>query len=136
MQVEIALLADYAAVTEHKKLVVCGLFDSIGTLDLPAKHTRMYLAVKARVYGGEEDQHKLMVRLVDPDGADLIPALDATLSVKRDNPSADVVQHLVLQMDNVELKRPGPHSFDIYVDGQFSERVCFEVIQIRPSGPA
>jgi hypothetical protein len=128
MRVDLALLADYAAITNDRKLIVSGVFDAVLIGKVPGKLSRMMLALKLRVYGDEPEEHKVLVRLVEPDGKDVIPATDLGMSVRREDPSLDVVSPLVVSFDNVMFQRVGPYSIDVFLDGAFADRVTFDVV--------
>jgi hypothetical protein len=132
LQVDIALLADYAAVTVDKKLVAGGIFGAIVGLQLPVVHSRMYLALQLRVLGGEEDEHKVAVRLVDPDGKTLLE-LGGPLRVQRRDVSADTTVPFIIDLAAVKFEKWGPHSFDIFINDRFIERVELSVSQIPTS---
>jgi len=129
MQVDLALLADYAAVTNDKKLIAAGIFSSIRGRELPVVHSRMYLALRVRVIGGEADQHHFTVRLVGPDGA-VVMDLSGPFEVQRADRTKDATLPLVIDIAGQQFEKWGPHSFDIYVDERFVERVELEVGQL------
>lgn len=132
MQVDVALLADYAAVTVDKKLVAAGIFGAIFGSQLPVVHSRMYLALQLRVLGGEEDEHKVTVRLVDPDGKTLLE-LGGPLKIQRHDVSADATMPLIIDLAAVKFDKWGPHSFDIFINDRFIERVELSVSQMPTS---
>src|SRR5680860_1838218 len=80
MQVDLALLADYAAVTQENKFVVAGIFDAILSGEIPITHPHMALALQVRIVAGEDTAHRVKVSLVDADGNDVIPPLEASVS--------------------------------------------------------
>jgi len=131
VRVDLAVLADYAAMTADNKLVICGVFDAILVRSFPAVHPAVALAL--RVVAGPEDRggHRLEVRLTDPKGGELAK-VQAEFSVA---PPDDAVKagslQLVLAFGNVEFKEPGLHAVDILIDDRFEETAPLSVRQLE-----
>ncbi len=136
MDVEFAVLADYAANTQEGKLVIGGIFDTIFAGDMPVSHPMMALALRLHAHPGEEGAHTVRVRLVDPDGHDVIQALEAPMNLSGldtvDGGSAD----MVLQMAGVTFTTMGRHSFDIFVDNRFERSVTLFLKPVPQPGAA
>ena len=127
MRVDLALLADYAEVTQRGgKLVVCGIFDRITLVDLEAVHPHMALALKLACDPGEAPAHHLSVRLVDPDGADVVPPMEGDVEVKAEA-EGDASVNLILDLNLVKFGVAGPHSFDVFLDGRLQRQVPLTV---------
>lgn len=140
MNVKLAVLADYATTTAEGKLVICGVFDTVFAPSAPVVHHSMYLALRVDSHPGEPAKHRLVIRLVDPDGNLVIPELDAKFDL---GPAADRSQsgglQLVLALPNVEFKTMGRHAVDILIDDRFEESVILNVERLpepptKPSG--
>ena len=129
MKVDLALLADYAEVTQRGgKLIVCGIFDRITLVDLEAVHPHMALALKLACDPGEDPLHHLSVRLVDPDGVDVVPAMEGDVEVKAEG-DGDASVNLILDLNLVKFGTAGPHSFDVFLDGRLEKQVPLTVEQ-------
>lgn len=127
MRVDLALLADYAEVTQRGgKLIVCGIFDRISLTGLDAVHPHMALALKLVREPGECASHHLTVRLVDPDGEDVVVPLEGDVEVKGEV-GAEASINLILDLNLVKFETQGPHSFDIFVDGNLERQVPLAV---------
>jgi hypothetical protein len=127
MRVDLALLADYAEVAQRGgKLIVCGIFDRISLADIEAVHPHMALALKLVTEPGEEQAHHLTVRLVDPDGADVVPPMEGDVEVKPED-EGDASVNLILDLNLVKFGVTGPHSFDIFLDGRLERQVSLTV---------
>jgi hypothetical protein len=130
MRVDQALLADYAEVTQRGgKLIVCGIFDRITLADLDAVHPHMALALRLVCEPGESAGHHLSVRLVDPDGADVVPAMEGDVEVKGEA-EGDSSVNLILDLNLVKFGTAGPHSFDVFLDGELQRQVPLTVDRI------
>jgi hypothetical protein len=130
MRVDLALLADYAEVTQRGgKLIVCGIFDRITLADAAGVHPHMALALKLIADPGEEPTHHLSVRLVDPDGVDVVSAMEGDVEVKSEG-TAEGSVNLILDLNLVKFSARGPHSFDIFLDGDLQRQVPLTVEQL------
>jgi hypothetical protein len=131
MKVDQALLADYAEVSQRGgKLIVCGIFDRITLGDLEAVHPHMALALRLVCEPGEEAQHHLSVRLVDPDGVDVVESMQGDVEVQAEGEGGASV-NLILDMNLVRFRTFGPHSFDIFLDDELARQVPLTVERLR-----
>lgn len=131
MNVELALLADYAAVTQEGKLVAAGIFDRLTVPELPWQHPTMFIALRVHFHPGEDGGHKLKLRLVDPDGNEIV-ALDADMTVDVGDPVEGSGMQLVLSMNGIPFKALGRHAFDVFLDGRYEHTVALTVLQFQP----
>jgi len=128
MRVDLAVLADYATTTQDQKLVVVGVFDTIIVTELPAAHRSLHLALRVCFGPADSGPHTLVVRLVDPDGHEVIPALQADFSADvPEDPDAEDALQMVLEIGNVPFAIAGPHAVDILVDGRYEETVPLRI---------
>jgi hypothetical protein len=134
MEIEFAVIADYAATTNENKLVVGGIFDTIFASEVPANHPFMALAVRVHAHPGEVGRHAVTVRLVDPDGTEVIQPLQAPFEIGGMDPLEGGSADLVLQLSGVPLRTFGRHSFDILIDGRFEKGVKLNVRR-NPDAP-
>ena len=75
MDVQVAVLADYANVAAGEKLNVMGIFDTIASTTFPFVHPFMVLALRIRLdYEDGEASHDLAIALRDEDGRDYFRA--------------------------------------------------------------
>lgn len=136
MNIELALLADYAAVANDGKLSAAGIFDRLAPLQMPWQHPTMYIALRVHFHPGEEGDHKIKIRLVDPDGKEIV-ALDADVAVVDMDPIEGGHVQLVLALNNVPFKSLGRHAFDIFLDGRYEHTIPMVVGERkRPAAPS
>lgn len=128
MNVELALLADYAAVTNEGKLVAAGIFDLLAPPTLPWHHPTMFVALRVHFHPGEDGAHKIKLRLVNPDGAEIV-TLDADTHVGAGDPVEGFHLQLVLSLNNIPFKVTGRHAFDVFLDGRYEHTVPLRVIR-------
>jgi hypothetical protein len=135
MKVELALLADYAEVSQRGgKLIVCGIFDRITLADVDAVHPHMALALKLACEVGESSVHHLSVRLVDPDGVDVVQPMKGDVEVKGEA-DGDASVNLILDLNLVKFRIAGPHSFDVFLDGELEKQVPLSVERLERIDP-
>ena len=132
MKVDLALLADYAEVTQRGgKLIACGIFDRISLLGPETVHPHMALALKLVCDPGDERAHHLTVCLVDPDGLDVVTPMEGDVEVKSES-EGEASVNLILDLNLVKFAAHGPHSFDVFLDGNLERQVPLTV-EMLPS---
>ena len=129
MNVELALLADYAAVTNEGKLVAAGIFDLLRPPALPWQHPTMFIALRIHFHPGEEGPHKVDMRLVDPDGAEMV-SLQGEADVAKGDPLDGANIQMVLSLNNIPFKATGRHAFDVFLDGRYEHTIPLRVMKV------
>ena len=136
MNVELALLADYAAAAKDNKLTAAGIFDRLTPLSMPWQHPTMFIAVRVHVHPGEGIEHTFKIRLVDPDGGEIV-ALDGDVKAGGFDPIDGAHIQLILALNNVSFKVYGRHAFDVFLDGRYEYTVPLVVVERKkPAGAA
>ena len=123
VQITLAVLADYAATTDQGKLVIAGVFETINAAQLPATHPMMALAVRIAAEPGEAREHKLTMRLVDPDGTEVFPALNGNVAFGEIHPPEGARAQIILNMPGVRFAKAGSHRMDILIDGRLEHSI-------------
>ena len=132
MRVDLAVLADYAAMTADQKLLIVGVFDTIWLGSFPGTYPSIFLALRIIVGPEDRGEHQLELRLTDPKGDQLV-ALHAGFSVRPSEVEEETgALQLVLQFGNVEFKEPGLHAVDVLIDDRFEDAVPLRLRE-RPS---
>jgi len=127
VNIELALLSDYAAVMGDGKLMAAGIFDRLTPLKMPWQHPTMYVSLRVHLHPGEEPRHHFKIRLVDPDGAEIV-ALDGDAEVAVVEPLEGANLQLVLALNNVPFRAYGRHAFDIFLDGRYEYTIPLVVV--------
>ncbi|CAN5812571.1 hypothetical protein BH23GEM7_BH23GEM7_14210 [soil metagenome] len=132
MHVKLALLADYANVTNDGKLNILGVFDRVFVAALPAVLPQMQLVLRFGAEYAERDrpQH-VEITLDDPDGRRLI-ALAADVMVHGASPGQSMTSDQILTLGNLRLERPGGHTFNIFINNHLVHHLTMEV-EILPT---
>ena len=132
MNVELALLADYAAVMKDEKLMAAGVFDRLAPLEMPWQHPTMFIALRVHFHPGEDGSHKIKIRLVDPDGGEIV-SLEADAGIPQIDPVEGANLQLVLSLNNVPFVAYGRHAFDVFLDGRYEYTIPLVVVERRDS---
>ena len=134
MKVTLAVLADYANVTQEGKLNILGIFDAIHSRSFPTIHNQMQLIMRFEADIAEKGRQKqIQVQLIDEDGKQLM-ALNGQLKIGDVKPGELFHTNQILTLQNVMFKKPGNYRFDIFVDNQPQREIPLKVVQ-TPSPP-
>jgi len=117
MQVEVFSLCD-AATVQGGKLNMLGAFDTIVAGTMPAVHPQCAVAVRIRFNALEGEKHGVSVKVIDADGAALIPAAEGTIALNFPKGQRSCSANLVLNVQGLKLQRYGEYSIDLAVDGK------------------
>ena len=78
MKIEVFALCD-AATESHGKLNVLGTFDQLVAARLPVIHPACAVALRIRFDVHEAIEHRIRLRMVDPDGQPFIKEMEASI---------------------------------------------------------
>ena len=133
LQLDFAVLADYALIDQQGKLSVLGIFQHVWVATFPAVHPRTHLVLLVRGRRTEIGPHQIRIRFVDEQDNEL---LGGEGTVQFGEPPAgitDVEAGAVLVFD-VPLPAPGTYAFEIALDGMKATRVPLSASAIAPAG--
>lgn len=127
MELQYAFLCEAATVGRDGKLNVLGIFNRIGFSQFPVKMHRIILVIACK--GGVEDFgiHKLEVRLMNPDGRNIVDPLRMHIEIEPDGGSANVLG----EYNGLDFSNPGPYSFEILLDNRHFASLELEVVEIE-----
>jgi len=131
VNVDFAVLADYALVDQHGKLSVLGIFQHVWVQSFPAVHPRTHLVIRVRGRRTEVGNHPVRIRFVDETGNALVGGAGA---IQFGEPPAGVTEieaGAVLVFD-VPLPRAGQYAFEILLDGMAAMRVPLTASALQP----
>ncbi len=133
MNIDFAVLADYAMVDQRGKLSVLGMFQHVWVPAFPTVHPRTHLVIRVRGRRTEIGSHDIKIRFVNQDDRELLRG-DGT--VQFGEPPAGITEMeagAVLVFD-VPLPAAGPYWFEILLDGEPAARVPLQA-QLAPGAP-
>lgn len=128
MEIDLAVLADAANVSQEGKLNILGVFDTIWARQFPFRHAAMVFVLRVRADFTEQGSHRLEVRLIDADGAQLFRA-EGPLQVPPGAPGRPIKPHVIMGLSGITFQKPGDFSFEVMVDDHHMRSVPLYVIQ-------
>ncbi len=133
MELDFALIADAANVSQEGKLNILGIFDTIWAREFPVRHAAMVFVLRVKADFTEHGAHTLEVRLLDADGEHLFRA-EGPIQVPGSAPGRAVKPHVIMGLSGVSFKAPGDYSFEVIVDGHHLKSVPLYVME-APAPP-
>lgn len=133
MELDFALIADAANVSQEGKLNILGIFDTIWGREFPVRHASMVFVLRVRADFTDQGEHALEVRLIDADGKQLFRA-EGPIEVPGGAPGRPIKPHVILGLSGVSFAAPGDYSFEVIIDGHHLRSVPLHVMQapVRP----
>ena len=131
MEIDLAVVADAANVSQEGKLNILGIFDTIWSRDFPFRHASMIFVVRVSADFTEQGVHPMEVRLVDADGEQIFSA-EGPLQVASGVPGRPVKPHIVMGLSGVAFPRAGDYAFDILIDGRHVRSVPLYIVEGPP----
>jgi hypothetical protein len=127
MEVQLALLADYAAPTSDGKLDLCGVVHRLRAPRLPFVRQLMYLVLRVALGPRDPLTEKVVIKVIDPDDRPIkeftaTAAYEASPGMER--PAGFVS---VLELRKLVFEKPGTHTLEVYINSRQRERVRFDV---------
>jgi Family of unknown function (DUF6941) len=133
VQVDFAVLADYALIDQHGKLSVLGIFQHVWVGSFPAVHPRTHLVLRVRGRRTEIGQHPIRIRFVDDTGTELMGG-DGTVQFGEPPAGVTEIEAGAVLVFDVPLPRPGAYAFEIAMDGGDAVRVPLSASQLPQEG--
>ncbi len=135
MDVTLAVLADYANVSQDGKLNIMGIFQEINAVSLPIPLPQMYLVASFEAGPAEFDSQKqLRVVLLDNDGNEKL-ALEGQVQVPRPpRPGSRAYINEAIGLAGVPFDSAGDYAFAILVGGETKATVPLHVNDLSAGG--
>jgi hypothetical protein len=130
VNLDFAVLADYALIDQQGKLSIIGIFQHVWVSAFPTVNARTHLVLRVKGRRTEIGSHTIRIRFVDDGGQEL---LGGEGTVQFGEPVAGVTEleaGAVLVFD-IPLPRAGQYAFEISLDGQISTRVPLTAAQVE-----
>ncbi|MEO5712900.1 MAG: hypothetical protein ABIT37_05370 [Luteolibacter sp.] len=126
MQCEIFTLCDAATVTAGK-MSLLGSFDSLGARSFPARHHQCAVACKLRLDEADSGEHELVIRIIDPDGNDVLEPSRTAFHKTIGEDRTSVHLH-IWQINGFRLPKHGEFYIDLILDGTV---LCRQPLHVR-----
>jgi len=130
MNVNLAVLADYANVTQEGKLNIMGTFDNIYADKFPCVHPEMKLVMQVEASISEVGHsHQIEVILMAADGARLF-SVKGQVQVGEVKPGTLFKANNILNIRGLKFDQPGEFEFKILINGEERKSVPLKVLKI------
>lgn len=131
MNVSLALVADYANISQEGKLNILGIFDRINAQSVPAVHPQMQLIMALEADRAEaEREHKIEIQLIDADGNKLF-AIEGHMKFDTPSPGERIRLNHITQLNNLQFNRFGAYEFKILINSEVRKSVSLTVFEIK-----
>jgi hypothetical protein len=129
MEVDLAVLADAANLTENRKLNILGIFDlfTLGP-EFPANSPTFAIVIRIVAHPSELGQHALTLRVADADGKE-ITRIEADFGVRRKKASAKPARVPFILPAQIKFPAPGDYTLDILINGRWEKSISLEVLK-------
>jgi len=131
MNLDLALLADYANISQDGKLNVMGIFNIVHAPAFPAQHPQMRLVLKFSASAAEKGRtRRVDVKLVDADGQQTLN-VTGQLRVPEDAQRSSLEMISIVNLVGVRFEKEGTYEFRILVDDDDKGFAKLEVLKHR-----
>ena len=134
MEVQVASLCD-AAADYNGKLSLLGAFDTVLVQKLPAIYPHCAVAVRIVFRDTDEGDHTLQLAMIDEDGKNLLPKIEAHLNIRLAENMFFSSNNLIFNLQGLQFPAAGQYSIDIRLDGRIIARIPLQVLQVQTSAP-
>ncbi len=132
MDIDFAFLCDHAE--KAGKVSALGIgFDTIYAAELPVRHHRLCVVARFRAHKTEAGRKRARIDVIDADGGELV-SLKGAIAIPQPTAKLESTPILIVNFDDLELKRYGPHSVHILVEGIEMQRMGFVVLEPSRKG--
>ena len=137
MRVTLAVLADYANISQEGKLNILGIFDRVQVGEVPASLSQMHFVLRLEAHAAERDRaHAVEIRLHDPDGQAVFE-IKGEVTPRGGQAGLPVITNQILGLNNLRLKQTGGFNFVVFIDNDLKAEVPLLVdLAPRPAAQA
>lgn len=128
MQCKYAFLCDYAQDSGGKVHAIGIGWDTIFAGALPATHPSMCFVASLHGSVAESGTKQIELRLIDADGENVIPPIEAQLPFEVQPPRLEGTINLVVQLAGIQLPKLGAYAIHMLSQGHEMTSVSFRVV--------
>lgn len=133
MEVNFAFLCDYADQSGAKMGALGIGFDTIYAAQVPAMHPLFFTVISIKFGATEVGSKEVRMHLIDEDGNDVVPPLQATINVASPPPGFLYRnQRIALAMHSVTFPRYGDYTISWVLGGQEIKNIPLKVAPPPP----
>ena len=134
MQVDFAVLADYAIIDRLGKLSVMGIFQHVWVPNFPSIHPKTHLVVRLKGSRDDVGEHKIDIEFTDVTGKTLIKG-SGRVTFAEPPPLVTEIDSAAVLVFDVPLETEGRYEFVITVDDEVSARVPLTAAKAHQQNP-
>ena len=116
MEVRIAVLADFASITNDQKLNILGVFRQISATQVPAAHPQFKLVFQLEFNSSESGDKQVKIELVDEDGTEML-SIAGKMHVPRQPGGRAALVNQILDFAGFAFPKFGDYEFRVVLDG-------------------
>jgi hypothetical protein len=137
MEVEFLILADAVQAVNGKLYMLGGGWTTLHAATIPTTHP-LGIALAFRVPWKETNEvHRLEIKIMDADGAPIIPPMQAELEMGRPPGLRGADQTAVIAVNAaVQFTKTGSYVVQVAIEGQVAKAVAFDVVPVQPGPPS
>ena len=133
MRCDYAFLCDFAQ-ESGGKLHALGIgWSAIQAQTLPVTHSQICFVASLAGTIAEAGTKEAEFRLIDADGADVIPPLTADLEFAVQEPALEGRLNIVFNLNRIKFPKYGQYAFHLVVQGNEIVRAPFSVTEVTPT---
>jgi hypothetical protein len=132
MEIDFALLADFAKISGGKMDIQGGGFENVNARKFPYAHPIMFIVLRMKVHAEElEEEHNIEIRMIDPDGKNIVPPMILNINIESDIELTSYKIPLIGNYMNLLFPEPGNYRFDIFVDGNHEKSIPLNLMKVK-----
>jgi hypothetical protein len=135
MDVSLAVLSDFASVTQEGKLNIMGIFGEVNPPGLPFSLPLMYLVIVFDASPAEVGSEKnVRVVMLDGEGREGLKVENTMAVPAAGRPGRRTSFNAILALQGVTFTQPGDYEFSILINGEEKRSVPLRVNEPAPLG--
>lgn len=135
MDVSLAVLSDFASVTQEGKLNIMGIFGEVNPPGLPFSLPLMYLVIVFDASPAEVGSEKnARVVMLDGEGREGLSIENSLAVPPPGRPGRRTTFNAILALQGVTFQQPGDYEFSILINGEEKRSVPLRVNEPAPLG--
>ena len=134
MNINLALVCDYALVDRFGKLSIMGIFEQLWIARFPAVHPRVHLVLRLKGKRTEVGKHTVRIRFLNDNEEEIISG-DGVFEFNEPRAGVTEIEAGTVLVFDLPLARTGRYHFHIAVDDDITTTVPLTVVQ-APNAPA
>ena len=130
MQCDYAFICDFAQDSGGKVSAIGIGWETISAPSVPVIHPQMSFVASLTGTIAEAGIKNVEFRLIDADGADVLPPMEMDLEFNVQEPALEGRMNLVVTLNGIEFTKFGEYALHLVVQGNEMARSSFSVISV------